>query len=421
MNNHAFDLHQQFITDLWERVNKLAAASTPLEGFIKVQPGGEVPSKDHLTTLLDAVFWTSFEKEEGRSVSVSLIFRQPASGSDTFCFDRPLPLTSKSLTKLGPALENPRAHISVWPDEQGQLKIWGFRTGSDDFITSDLWIQGLGPGCVLISYGGRSLAALSGNSAVFVDPGILMKAVLPKITPLSPQSSPSPIGILRYNSLLYIAQAMRTHGHGGTVLVVPEENGWQQSIRLPAPYTGGASFLDASVDMLTSTSDQLASQKSFFDFIKKRVLTKRQDKYTRTRQKIKQQCSRIARLTAVDGALVMTADRYTYCFGAKIQAINPIPSSFTVQVLKPIEGYTRSALNMSDLGGTRHQSAAQFAFDQPGAVAIVASQDGDVTFFTQESFSGSVLAVQQAELALLHEGLSGALWNISLFSKMESL
>ena len=76
---------------------------------------------------------------------------------------------------------------------------------------------------------------------------------------------------------------------------------------------------------------------------------------------------------------------------------------------------------MSDLGGTRHQSAAQFAFDQPRAVAIVASQDGDVTLFTQESFvRRSVLAVQQAELALLHEGLSGALWNISLFSKMES-
>ena len=321
-------LHQQFITDLWERVNTVdRSVHPPAKDSIEVQPRGEVPSRDHLAVLLDAVFWTSFEKEEGRSVSVSLIFRQPVSGADTFCFDRPIPLTPKSLTKLGPALENPRAHISVWPDEQGQLQIWGFRTGSDDFITSDLWVQGLGPGCVLISYGGRSLAALSGNSAVFVDPGILMKAVLPKITPLSPQSNPSPIWVvLRYNSLLYIAQAMRTHGHGGTVLVVPEENGWQQSIRLPAPYTGGASFLDTALTVLTVYLGSAGDPESHFSTLsKKGVLTKRQDKYARIRQKIGQQCSRIARLTAVDGALVMTPDRYTYCFGAKIQAINPDP------------------------------------------------------------------------------------------------
>ncbi|MGW8162037.1 MAG: hypothetical protein ACWGN1_07310, partial [Desulfobulbales bacterium] len=138
-----------------------------------------------------------------------------------------------------------------------------------------------------------------------------------------------------------------------------------------------------------------------FDFIKK-AFTKRLDKYARAREQIRQQCSRIARLTAVDGALVMTPDRYTYCFGAKILAIDPTPSAVELQVLKPIEKYSKTTLNFSDLGGTRHLSAAQFAYDQPQAIAIVASQDGDVTFFTQDVHSGELLAIQQAELALLY-------------------
>ncbi len=420
MDSSAFLLDQQFVDELRNRLHSCDRTFMPFEVFDSVALQGVIPSEEHLAILLDIVYWSSYQKEEGATVSLSVIYRKFEPGSDTFCFDQPMQLSPKSLIKLGPALETPRAHISVWPDDRGQLKIWGFRTGSDDFITYDLWLQSLGPGRVLISYSGKSLAAMTGSKAVFVDPGILMKVILPKIKNDVSANDPGLQTILRYNSLLFIAQAMRSHGHGGTVLTVREGSDWQQSIRTPVPYTGGASFLDTVLDDLQNPSVHLATKKGFFDFIKK-AFSKRQDKLSLTRQKIRQQCSRIGRLTAVDGALVMSLDRYTYCFGAKIQAIAPVPSEIEVQVLKPIENYAKTFLNFSDLGGTRHQSAAQFAYDQPGAIALVASQDGDVTFFTQEGPSGGLLAIQQAELALLHEGLSGALWNMSLFSEMETL
>jgi DNA integrity scanning protein DisA with diadenylate cyclase activity len=38
-------------------------------------------------------------------------------------------------------------------------------------------------------------------------------------------------------------------------------------------------------------------------------------------------------------------------------------------------------LHPSELGGTRHLSAAQFVHDQRDAVALVASQDGHFTIF----------------------------------------
>jgi hypothetical protein len=417
METSAFHLNEQFIGKLWERINTQADPLAPQAGNGTELARGEVPALKHLAELLTAVFWASHEKEEGYSVSVSLIYKQPEHLPDSFCFDQPIALHPRNLVKLGPALENPRAHITIWPDAQGGLRIWGFKTAPIDFISTDLRVQALGPGCVLISYGGRGLAALTGNRAVFVDPGILMQAIMPKIISQDQPGEPRMTGIVRYNSLLYIAQAMRAHGHGGTVLAVPEKSSWQGSIRLPVTYTGGASFLDANLELPPPDAGFLTNQKSIFEMIKK-VFTRTQDKTSYARRQIREQCDRIARLTAVDGALVMSFDRYTYCFGAKIQQIEALPAAFDLRIRRPVEDSRETTLNISDLGGTRHQSAAQFAYDQPQAIAVVASQDGDVTFFTRSEQNGTLLAVQQAELALLHEGISGALWNISLFSKL---
>lgn len=413
----AFHLNEQFITSLWERMNSPDEPAPQPAGTGTDLPRGAVPSPGQLAQLLESVFWASHEKEEGVSVTVSLIYRQPEHQPDSFCFDRPLPMHPRNLVKLGPALENPRAQICIWPNSGGQLAIWGFKTGSDDFVSTDLRVQALGPGCVLISYGGRGLAALTGHQGVFLDPAVLMKAIMPKIAPEPLPGDQNLPGIIRYNSLLYIAQLMRAHGHGGTVLAVPENSDWQSSIRLPVTYTGGASFLDANIELPPPDEGVLTGQKSFFEMIRN-FFGRRQDKDSRLRRQIREQCHRIARLTAVDGALVMSFDRYTYCFGAKIQQIEALPAALDMRVRKPVEDSPETTINISDLGGTRHQSAAQFAYDQPRAVAVVASQDGDVTFFTRSAENGPLLAIQQAELALLHEGITGALWNLSLFARM---
>ena len=50
-------------------------------------------------------------------------------------------------------------------------------------------------------------------------------------------------------------------------------------------------------------------------------------------------------------------------------------------VTEPIEGGGRAMVHPSQLGGTRHLSAAQFVHDQRDAIALVASQDGRFTVF----------------------------------------
>jgi len=52
-----------------------------------------------------------------------------------------------------------------------------------------------------------------------------------------------------------------------------------------------------------------------------------------------------------------------------------------VLVTEPIRDHAAEVVTPSQLGGTRHFSAAQFVQDQPDATALVASQDGRFTIF----------------------------------------
>jgi hypothetical protein len=49
--------------------------------------------------------------------------------------------------------------------------------------------------------------------------------------------------------------------------------------------------------------------------------------------------------------------------------------------MEPFEGASPSMVEPSQLGNTRHLSAAQFVYDQRQAAALVASQDGRFTVF----------------------------------------
>ena len=60
-------------------------------------------------------------------------------------------------------------------------------------------------------------------------------------------------------------------------------------------------------------------------------------------------------------------------------AVFPPPEQVTVT--EPIQGGVAAVLHPTQLGGTRHLSAAQFVHDQRDGIALVASQDGRFTVF----------------------------------------
>jgi hypothetical protein len=163
------------------------------------------------------------------------------------------------------------------------------------------------------------------------------------------------------SALVQLAVSMRAHGRGGALLVVPAGSStWQDSIVSPILYAVRPPF-SGLADLLRRAAAEMNEHEW-------------QEDYRRS-------VDAVAGLTAVDGAVLAT-DRYELlAFGAKILRRRGSSPVERVMVTEPIEGAETAIVGPTELGGTRHLSAAQFAHDQQDAVALVASQDGRVTVF----------------------------------------
>src|SRR5207244_13173056 len=84
----------------------------------------------------------------------------------------------------------------------------------------------------------------------------------------------------------------------------------------------------------------------------------------------------------------------------KLITLNPNSRPENIRLSTPFEGAPYSAVKLSDLGGTRHQSAAQFVYDHKGCVAIVCSQDGRVSAMHWDSSRNTVIVITNLEYVL---------------------
>jgi hypothetical protein len=108
----------------------------------------------------------------------------------------------------------------------------------------------------------------------------------------------------------------------------------------------------------------------------------------------------LAGWTAVDGATVIS-DRFALlASGVKIVSRDASRRIGKVLVTEPVEGSEPTIVELSQLGNTRHLSAAQFVHDQRDALALVASQDGRFTVFSW-SESRNIVHAHRLESLLL--------------------
>jgi hypothetical protein len=108
----------------------------------------------------------------------------------------------------------------------------------------------------------------------------------------------------------------------------------------------------------------------------------------------------LAGWTAVDGATVIS-DRFALlASGVKIAARDASRRVERILVTEPVEASQPTVMEPSQLGNTRHLSAAQFVHDQRDAVALVASQDGRFTVFGWSPSRDMVLAHRLEALLL---------------------
>jgi sensor domain DACNV-containing protein len=325
------------------------------------------PDAATIEALVDAAFWASLRREETYVPKISLAFVEPEKATHPMRFDRPLPLAPGALVKVAPAVERPGIHLGVCRS-RGALSVWG-TVRAIPFLC--FVVEVAAPGLLVVKHhrGDESgkfvnVAVIEGDQIKIVDEqASSLPDCPPLLTSLLGFDSPASwtAGLDAINVLVQLAVSMRAHGRGGLLLLVPAGSDlWQESMVRPIPYAVVPAFTELA--QLTREAPEVRLQQPWQDAMQRAV-------------------EAIAGLTAVDGATVLTKDYELLAFGAKIARRKGSPQVEQVAVTEPIEGNVSMMVHPTQLGGTRHLSAAQFVHDQRDAVALVASQDGRFTVF----------------------------------------
>ncbi len=229
----------------------------------------------------------------------------------------------------------------------------------------------------------------------------------PRWANISTASGPElPRSHFSFHQTKEILSRIRLLGRGGTIIFVPEGKAWQRSIQQPPIYdceqrlnemSRVASAFEKQLETVSANTADNAKTKfllagaTFINSYEAKVL-------------VGDAARSIAYLSAVDGATLLTKDFEVLAFGVKLKTA-PSKRTVALTTILPLETDQTSPdlILEQEFRGTRHLTAAHFVLGNPGAVALVVSQDGGITGFTRFGDEGDlnqVLAYKALELQL---------------------
>ncbi len=324
-----------------------------------------VPRAEIIEKIIDAAFWASLRREEGRSPKISLAYFPPEPSSKSLQFKNRFPLDPDTLTKLSPGVEKPGIYLGIWYDENG-LYIWG-TTFSIPNLCFVLDVSE--PALLVIKHRKGSGFGKFTNVAVLKGDQVKIIDAHNAKSPYCPDLLISLLGFTVHGSwsesmniLIQFAVSMRAHQRGGTLLIVPDQTErWHESIVQPIKYAIDPSYT------------------GLYDLMQ---LYEKEKNLSIWQGALRNELESLAGLTAVDGATIMSKSYKLLAFGAKIGRPEGSLQVEEIFFHEPVLGGEAVIINAAQSGGTRHLSAAQFVHDQRDAMALVASQDGHFTVYT---------------------------------------
>ncbi|WP_353137588.1 putative sensor domain DACNV-containing protein [Pseudopedobacter sp.] len=326
-----------------------------------------------IESMIDAAFWASLRTEEARSPKISLAFLSPEQAEQPLLFGNKLRLTPRNLTKLAPGIEGPGIHLGIWYDDHG-LFIWGTTLHIPNFcfvldvsepallVIKHRRLCGFGKFTNVAILKGDEIKIINENSAFLPDSPQILNYLLGLNTNIKRTET--------VNVMIQLAVGMRSHKRGGIVLIVPKSNNnWKKSIIHPIQYHLKPLFTNLS-KLMNDYSDSVNE--------------------TIWESTVKKEIDSIAGLSAIDGAVILNDNYELIAFGAKITKFNSEQQIEKLAFIEPVIGGEVKEVFVSEIGGTRHLSAAQFVYDQRDSLAFVASQDGHFTVFSWSPERGMV-------------------------------
>jgi hypothetical protein len=371
-----------------------------------------------LDEALSESFQASLSAEEGRPTRFRLLLTPfnelpeggaPNEGVLRLRFDQSRPLLAAELRRLSPSAPFETALIGAHV-EDGRLRIWGIAHSGPAWLAPtwggrslvpnwsyDPIVHVSGPGRLAVRCAGKLVGALERGQVVDAALDVFDSDWLPAMfarereqiraehaalqasisTPT--QVEHSLVSRVGQHMLRRAIQLIRGARHGGMILVVDGResaasgpHGLRLKYRFDQdePSHRYRTLLFRILEAVSASS--LKSSVGWLDFS-----SDGSPELERLEQSVFEQSRLIANLASIDGAVILDKRFGLVGFGAEVSAELPTPS----RVWRAIdtEGHTREPDDFENVG-TRHRAAYRFANDHPTGLAIVVSQDGDVSF-----------------------------------------
>ncbi len=389
------------------------------------QPAPPLPPPACLRIVLETAFFASFAREEGRELRfvlccapTTVIPREGEGAVPVVLFENPRPLTPDTLRSLAPAVNPTSAALLVRvPDEgsdsttceiAGVLNVGSHlarsRSGRAFYHRPSpyaLLIDVRDAGEIHIYRGGIKLAMLKSgrlqdqlaySGLEFLPISDILAAGTDALRPRiqRPISEPSRESAdfewtALLNTILCIVNGVKEHEHGGTVLLVAP--GAEETLPIRTKFSVDdrqcmvtdcfVSFVNARhrLNAARATYEATGGGREGVSHLKNATFVAEED--------LADAADVAARLSAVDGALVLRSDLTVVGFGAEIvlDATQRI-DAFEVTG-HPLRTRSWPVID-SDSFGMRHRSAVRCIASAESAAAFVVSQDGTVTFMWKQ-------------------------------------
>jgi hypothetical protein len=392
------------------------------------RPAPPLPSVDELRFILETAFLASFAREEGRTLRfalccapTSVVAREGDEAPVPLVpFREPRPLSVDAIRSLAPALSPATAAMLVLSatsaGEAPACRIAGVLNVGSNLLRArrgDALYQRPAPYALVVDVrdagelhiyrGGIKLATLKSGSlqdqlafseleflpiADIVARGV--EVIRPRLR--APEREPArETSDFEWTTLLTtilsIVNGLEAHGHGATLLLAAPGAERSLPVRvkfeldrnsmLPDCFVGFVNARHALVDARLAGGNRRTPEKADAE------LTHLHDATLIAEEDLANAVDLTARLSAIDGALILGSDLHILGFGAEIVGDASAPVRAYEVAGHAQRGQTWPAID-SESFGMRHRSALRSVATAEGTAAFVVSQDGTVSFFWRQ-------------------------------------
>jgi hypothetical protein len=398
---------------------------------------GSAPALKLLTNFFQTLYSASLRTEEGQAITCHIVFLNPDAPDPTPPRRTPkdrwhyVPLRDKlaftvpNLVKISKASDPRTSSFAVYPDENAQLRIWGFVDQGNkyhDFVNFNTTSTHLRPGDFqasiagighLIAYNGfQRIAELKidvlvteahdvlrqGPVRTLIRPALdqLCRTVFAAFDARTEKERKQWTSIIRHEwiaTLCRILLRVKGYHHGGAILVTAEADITRLQIKYELDY---ARLRTALVHKTRATIHQHRAfaeiEKIVYDPFAEDIPVDLHLVENAATNELEDSTSEldgaiwfVSLLTRVDGLVLLSPDLEVRAFGVEILETEPpkrVVRSTTARA-------TPGSLEPVDYEhfGTRHRSMLRYCYHVPGSLGIVVSQDGDVRVITRRNDS----------------------------------